>query len=152
MVKAGLISGVVMMVLVLVAAFIAPMCALCVPLLVGLLAGYLNGVFEKSPETVVQRGALAGLIAGGLGMAGQMCAAVINAAVLQDSSNQVINQYLNLPASDPTTVWAGQLIAALCIGLINIALSAGLGAGGGAIWKGTAGKTQPPAPDAPPPM
>lgn len=152
MVKAGLISGAVMLVLVLIAGFIAPLCALCVPLLVGILAGYLNGTFEKAPETAVQRGAMAGAIAGGMGILGNICAGIINASVLQNADNQVVNEMLNLPPSDPAMVWAGQLIAALCIGVLNVALSAGLGAAGGAIWKSTAGKTPPAEPMAPAPM
>jgi hypothetical protein len=152
MLKAGLISGGVMFVLVLFsAAVISPLCALCVPFVVGLLAGYLTGVFEKTPATVVNRGALAGAIAGGVGVLAQIGAAIINAAIMQDPSRQ-INNLLGLPTADPATVWIAQLGMAMCVGLLNVGLSAGLGAGGGAIWKGSAGKVQiqPPAEPLPP--
>ncbi len=150
MIKAGLIGGGVMFLFVLIAAAsISPLCALCVPLLGGLLAGYLTGTFEKLPETVVTRGAIAGAIAGAIGIVGQFGAAVINAAVMQNPNNQV-NQLLGLPPSDPATVWIAQLGMALCLGLVNVGLTAALGAGGGAIWKGSAGKSQPPAPIVPP--
>jgi MFS family permease len=144
MLKAGLIAGAVMFFAVLITAVFSPLCALCVPILVGLGAGYLNGVFEKNTETAVQRGAYAGAIAGGLGILGQLIASVINAVVLQNPNNQ-INDALGLPIADPGMVWVSQLGVACCIGLVNVALSAGLGAGGGAIWKNTAGKTTPPS-------
>jgi hypothetical protein len=127
------------------ASIISPLCALCVPLLSGLLAGYLTGTFEKLPETVVTRGALAGAIAGGIGIVGQIIASIINAAVMQNPEYQ-INRVLGLPSVDPVTMWAVQIGMAFCVGLINVGLTAGLGAGGGAIWKNTAGKPQPPAP------
>lgn len=144
MLKAGLIAGAVMFFSVLVAALLSPLCALCVPVLVGLGAGYMNGMFEKNAETAVQRGAYAGAIAGGIGIVGQLIASVINAVVLQNPNNQ-INEALGLPIADPGMVWVSQLGVACCIGLVNVALSAGLGAGGGAIWKNTAGKTTPPS-------
>lgn len=144
MVKAGLIAGAVMFVMVLVAAVFSPFCALCVPLLAGLAAGYLNGTFEKNPATAVKNGAIAGAIAGGLGLVGQMLASVINAVVLQDPNNQ-INDLFGVPAADPSAVWIGQLGFACCIGLINVALTAGFGAAGGAIWNNTAGKSTPPS-------
>lgn len=145
MLKAGLISGAVMFFFVLLSALIvSPLCALCVPLITGLAAGYLNGVFEKDAMTVVQRGAYSGAIAGAMGIVAQMIASVVNAAFMQNPDNQ-INNLLGLPTIDPTTVWVSTLGLACCVGLINIGLSAGLGAGGGAIWKNTAGKSTPPS-------
>lgn len=145
MLKAGLISGAVMFLFVLLgASIISPLCALCVPLFTGLGAGYLTGVFEKNILTAVQRGAYAGAIAGALGIVGQMIASVINAAVMQNPNNQ-LNQVLGLPAADPATVWLSQLGVACCVGLVNVGLTAALGAGGGAIWNNTAGKSLPPS-------
>jgi hypothetical protein len=148
MLKAGLIAGGVMFLFVLIgAAGVSPFCAFCVPLITGLGAGYLNGIFEKNSETAVQRGAYAGAIAGGLGLLAQMCASAINAFVLQNPQYQVINQSLDLPATDPGTVWMAQIGVGCCVGLVNLALNAGLGAGGGAIWKSTAGKNITPSTD-----
>jgi hypothetical protein len=59
------------------------------------------------------------------------------------------NQILGLPSSDPATVWIGQIIAALCIGIINLVLMAGIGAGGGAIWYQITGKKRIPSGTAP---
>ncbi|MCC6300989.1 MAG: hypothetical protein IT314_17005 [Anaerolineales bacterium] len=144
MVKAGLISGAVMFVLVLVVALFVPVCALCIPLVTGLAAGYMTGMFEKMPATSVKNGAIAGAIAGGLGLVGQMLASVINAAVMQNPNNQ-LNQLFGVPASTPSEIWTAQLGIACCFGLINVALTAGFGAGGGAIWNNTAGKSTPPS-------
>ncbi|MCQ3938831.1 MAG: hypothetical protein DPW18_17565 [Chloroflexi bacterium] len=144
MIKAGLISGAAMFLFVLLAAaVVSPLCALCVPLITGLAAGYLTGVFEKDPLTAVERGAYAGAIAGGLGIVGQLIASIINALVLQNPEYQ-INDLLGLPTADPTTVWVSSIVMACCVGLINVGLTAALGAGGGAIWKNTAGKSVPP--------
>ncbi|RME87495.1 MAG: hypothetical protein D6770_09195 [Anaerolineae bacterium] len=148
MVKAGLIAGAGMFILVLLAAAVfSPLCALCVPLLAGIVAGYLTGRFEMPPDmkTVATRGAYAGAIAAGLGIIAQMIAMVINALVMQNPQFQV-NQMLGLPPADPTTVWVGQFIAACCVGLLNVALTAGFGAAGGAIWFKTAGESQTPTP------
>ena len=147
MLKAGLIVGAAMFFLVLLAAsVISPLCAFCVPLLTGLAAGYLTGVFEKNPLTTIQRGAYAGAIAGAFGIFGQVIASVINSFVMQNPNYQ-INQTLGLPAADPATVWIAQIAVACCVGLGNVGLTAALGAGGGAIWNNTAGKSMPPPSD-----
>ena len=145
MLKAGLIAGAGMFLVVLIlSAGVSPFCALCVPLAVGIVAGYLTGVFEKNPLNVIGRGAGAGAIAGAIALVAQMAASVINAAVMQNPNYQ-LSRLLGTPAADSTTVWVLQLGLACVVGLVNIALTAGLGAVGGAIWKSTAGKTAAPA-------
>jgi ABC-type uncharacterized transport system permease subunit len=144
MLKAGLIAGVGMFVVVLVlSAGLTPFCALCVPLVAGILAGYLTGVFEKNPQNVVGRGASAGAIAGAIALLAQMVASLINAAVLQSPENQ-LNRLMGIEPTAAGTVWAVQLGLACIVGLVNIALTAGLGAVGGVIWKSTGGKTAAP--------
>jgi hypothetical protein len=142
MVKSGLIVGAVMFVFVLgLAAVISPFCALCIPLLTGLGAGYLAGVFDKpiSNGDAAKRGA--GAIAAGLAMFAQIIASIINALVLQNPQYQ-LGRIWGADAVDPAMVWALQIGSALCVGLINVGLTAALGAGGGAIWFGTGGKNQ----------
>ena len=137
MIKAGFIAGAVALVLVLAsAATISPFCALCPGILVGLGAGYLAGIFDKPVDGKqgAKSGAIAGAIAGALGILGNIGAGVINAAVLAPSGNAAIMEMLGLPPADPTTIWIGQIAVACCIGLFNVALMAGLGAGGGALW------------------
>lgn len=150
MLKAGLIAGVVAFILVLIgAAVVSPFCAICVPLVSGLLAGYLTGVFDNpSVEERTKRGASAGAIAGVLALVGGMIAAIINAVVLQNPENQFINELAGLPTASPGAVWVAQLGTNFCVGLVNIALNAALGAGGIAIWSNTAGKNT----NAEPPM
>jgi hypothetical protein len=107
----------------------------------------MTGAFEKTPATTVQRGAYAGAIAGAVGILGQLIASVVNSVILQNPNNQALNEALGLPIADPGMVWAAQLGTACCLGLLNVALNAGFGAGGGAIWNNTAGKTPPASSD-----
>jgi len=140
MVKAGLIGGGSMLLLVLIAAMgISPLCAICVPLLGGTLAGYLTGVFEKPVVSAEaeKRGAIAGLIAAGIALPGNFLASVINAAFLQNPQYQPFHRLLGTPIVEPEFVWGVQIGLACLVGLVNIALSAGLGFAGGAIWSAT---------------
>jgi hypothetical protein len=141
MIKAGLISGALMFLLVIIgAAGISPFCGLCAPFLAGLLAGYLTGVFEKpSSASAGKLGAGAGAIAGGIGLFASVIAAIINSLVLQNPQFQP-NQFLGLPTASPATVWIGQILLNLCIGVVNIGLGAALGMGGAAIWFNTTGR------------
>lgn len=144
MVKSGLIVGAVMFLFVLgLAAVISPFCALCVPLLTGLGAGYLAGVFDKplANGDAAKRGAGAGAIAAGLAIFAQVIASIINSLVLQNPQYQ-LGRIWGAEAVDPAMVWALQILFALCIGLMNVGLTAAFGAGGGAIWFGTSGKNQ----------
>lgn len=144
MVKSGLIVGAVMFLLVLgLAAIISPFCALCVPLLTGLGAGYLTGVFDKplSNGEAAKRGAGAGAIAAGLAIFAQIIASIINSLVLQNPQYQ-LGRILGADAVEPAVVWMIQIASALCIGLMNVGLTAAFGAGGGAIWFSTGGKNQ----------
>ena len=146
MLKAGLIMGGVTLVLVFGASMFSPLCALCVALFTGLGAGYLAGVFDKpvdSPQAI-KNGASAGAIAGGMGIIGQAIAAVVNSLVV--ANNPAVYELFGLPPSDPQTVWMMQLGFACCMGLLNVALMAGLGVAGGAIWFQMTGKKQAEAP------
>lgn len=138
MVKSGLIVGAVMFLLVLVLAMaISPLCALCVPLLTGLGAGYLAGVFDKpiSNGDAAKRGAGAGAIAAGLAIFAQMIASIINSLVMQNPQYQ-LGRIWGAEAVNPAMVWALQIVLGACVGLLNVALTAAFGAGGGAIWFG----------------
>jgi len=136
MTKSGLIVGFIMLVMVAIsAASLSPFCALCVPVISGLLAGYLMGVFDKPTKAdALKRGAGAGAIAGAIAIVGSLIAGVINAMVLQNPQYQIVNNALDLPSTDPAMVWVVQIGINLCLGVVNIVLNAGLGAGGAAIW------------------
>ncbi len=134
MLKAGLIVGGVSLFLVLgVSSILSPLCAICVAIFAGLGAGYLAGMFERPYDSAAstKAGAGAGAVAGGLSIVGQLIASVINAISLQNSG---FTEMLGLPATDTTTLWVAQIGMALCMGLLNIAIMAGLGAAGSAIW------------------
>jgi hypothetical protein len=44
---------------------------------------------------------------------------------------------------DQTAIWVGQLGSAVCGGLLNAVLMAGMGAAGGALWWQIQGKNRP---------
>ena len=143
MVKSGLIVGVVMFFLVLGAALISPLCALCIPLFAGLGAGYLAGVFDKPamPNDMLKRGAGAGAIAGAIAIFAQIIAAVANVYILQNPQFNPGTAIIGKPI-DLSTILMGQAFAAICVGGLNVLLTAAFGAGGGAIWSKTAGKPE----------
>ena len=153
MVKAGIIIGVVALVLVLGSAFlISPFCAPCWGVLLGLAAGYLAGVFDHPAvmNDLVKKGAIAGAIAAAFAGLGSLIGGVINAAMLNPADLQSLGDALGvqLPNMDSTSIWTGQLGGACCVGLLNLALMAGLGAAGAALWWQISGKkrveVQPP--------
>lgn len=134
MVKAGLIAGGVMLVLGLgAAAILSPLCTPCLALFIGLGAGYLAGQFDKPyvQNEAFKKGAVAGAIAGGLGLLGQFGAGLINASVM---TPEMLNRLFGSNMVTKETLWLGQLGGAFCIGLFNVLLMAGLGVGGAAIW------------------
>jgi hypothetical protein len=150
MVKSGLIVGAIMFFLVLgAAAVVSPFCALCIPLFTGLGAGYLAGVFDHPALNgdAAKRGAGAGAIAAGLAILAQILASIINALVLQNPQYQ-LGRLWGADAVSPSAVWGLQILFGLCIGLLNVGLTAAFGAGGGAIWFSTAGKKQTVVPPA----
>jgi uncharacterized BrkB/YihY/UPF0761 family membrane protein len=143
--KAAAIAGATMFAMVLVlSAGLSPLCAFCVPLLTGTLAGYLTGLWEKDAESVVRRGATAGALAGGIAIAGQLIASLINAAVMQNPEYQ-LNQAFGVPATEPTLVWVLQLGMACFVGLVNVGLAAALGAVGGSLWRSLSNKPASPS-------
>ncbi len=129
-------------------AVVSPLCTPCAALLVGLAAGYLVGVFDKPSlsSDAMKRGATAGAIAGAIAVLGQLVAAVINASFINP---ETINQLLGQQVLDSNTLWAYQLGGACCIGLFNVALMAGLGLAGAALWHSMNGPKQPQFPQQP---
>ena len=113
----------------------------------GLAAGYLVGVFEKPTNNanVLKRGAIAGAIAGGLVLLGALIGGIINASILNPADMAQIYEWLGVSGYelDQTTIWAGQLGSAVCGGLLNVVLMAGMGAAGGALWWQIQGKNKP---------
>lgn len=152
MVKAGLIVGAGMLVGAIALSLLSPFCTICGAIFAGLLAGYLANVFEKpvTADRIIQRGAFAGAIAGALAIVGQFIGAFINASNLDIAT---IEDILGQPTGlTQESLWIFQLGGALCIGLLNVGLMAGLGAAGALLWKQMKGNNLPPSdlPPAPP--
>ena len=147
MVKSGLIVGVVMLLLALGVSLISPFCSVCMAVLLGLGAGYLANVFDKPVDTqgVIARGAGAGAIAGALAIIGQVIAGLINSTLV---SADVMNDLLGQNFLTQESLRLYQLGGAFCIGLLNIALMAGMGAAGALIWKQFQGQNTTPVPPA----
>ena len=95
-------------------------------------------------------GEAAGAIAAAFAGLGSLIGGVINAAMLNPADLQSLGDALGvqLPNMDSTSIWTGQLGGACCVGLLNLALMAGLGAAGAALWWQISGKkrveVQPP--------
>ena len=155
MIKAGLIVGAVALVLAAIAGFITPCIEPCVGIFAGLVAGYLAGVFQKpalSPEAT-KLGASAGAIAGGVSVVGSLIIGLINGLTVKPENLAAMYELLGIQAAtvDETSILAIQLVTGCCMGLLNVALGAGLGAAGGAIWyKMTGSKLQQPPAQQPP--
>jgi len=148
MVKAGIIVGIVALVLILGSTFLmSPLCSPCWGIVLGLAAGYLAGVYEKplAQNDMIKKAVIAGVIAALFAGVGSLIGAILNGAYLNPADLQNIYQFLNLPATmpDETTIWVGQIGSACCVGLLNLAVMAGLGAAGGALWWQVRGKNNP---------
>jgi hypothetical protein len=149
MLKSGLIVGGVTLLLAIGATLISPICVPCVALVAGLAAGYLGGMFDKPVGTggSARTGAGAGAI-GGLGaLGGHLVGAVGNALILGPEGTARFVEQLGLPSSgDPAQYYLTVFGSGCCLGLLEIALMAGLGALGGLLWYQTAGKNMAPPP------
>jgi hypothetical protein len=146
MIKSGIVLGIVSLIVILGSGLILPWLAPCWGIFLGLIAGYLAGVFDKPAASgdTAKKGAIAAVIAAVFGLVGGLIAGVINSLTV--NPQDLVNLYkmlgLDIPNIDQTTIWVGQLGIACCIGFFNLALMAGFGAAGGALWWQTSGKNQ----------
>lgn len=150
-VKMGLAVGAVGLALnVCVAAFMG----ICGPL-VSLIAGAAAGFFAVQQEKPTVKGegakigAIAGAIAGGLVIVGQIIGGVGALAFIQYSGAQSIFGAVPSPASDPSSqliYYLSGMGTAFCFGIVGALLAAGAGAGTGYV----ATQEQPPMPLNPP--
>jgi hypothetical protein len=140
MLKSGLIFGVVALFLSAGAALLSPLCVpCCLALFLGLGAGFVAGVFDKPGDnnTATKSGALSGAIGGVGALVGQSIGAVINGALVGPEGTARILEQLGLPSGG---YWAGLFASGCCLGILDIALMAGLGALGGILWWQISGK------------
>ena len=143
MLKSGLIVGVVTLVLATGAVLLSPLCVPCLAIVAGLAAGYLAGVFDKPSESgaTTKTGAAAGAIGGAGALIGHLLGGLGNALILGPEGGAAFAQMLGLPATtDPVPYYTGVFGSACCLGLVEVAIMAGLGALGGVLWYQTTGK------------
>ena len=159
MLKAGLILGAVMLVLAgITGAVNFQLCAPCLALFAGLGAGYLAGLFDKPGSNGVsaKAGAGAGAIGGIGAVLGHLAGGLIGALTMGPEKASQLMEQLGLPAAGtgPGTevgYWVGAIGGSCCLGLLDVALMAGLGALGGLLWWQVTGKNSAPPPAVLPP-
>jgi hypothetical protein len=76
----------------------------------------------------------------------QMIAAVIVSALYQTNQSMFVSLCPGTQLPDPGTFWVLELGMGLCIAIVNVGISAGLGIAGSAIWFSSAKKNIPPIP------
>lgn len=146
MLKSSLIIGVAAFLLGTGIALLSPLCVPCVAIFLGLAAGGLAGVFDKplSSSASAKGGALAGAIGGIGAILGQMAGAGVNAVLVGPEGAQAFMQQFGMPLPSSGNFGAayyfGVFGSACCVGLLDIALIAGLGAVGGLFWWQMAGQ------------
>lgn len=144
MLKSGFIFGVVALLLAAGASLLSPFCVpCCLALFLGLGAGFVAGVFDKPGDngTATKSGALSGVIGGVGALVGQLIGAVINGALVGPEGAARILEQLGLPSSGSAGgYWVGLFASGCCLGILDIALMAGLGALGGILWWQISGK------------
>jgi len=149
MVKSSAIIGAVTFILVLISGLMYNICCLISPMLavvLGLAAGYLCSVFEKpvDAEKAAVRGGIAGAIAGAVGLVAQ----TIGGTIAQYIGYQGGNVQACLPGLceegaapvEMANAMLGAVFNSCFCGLILLAVMAGLGALGAAVWLKTSAK------------
>ena len=151
MFKSGVIAAIVSLVLALGSALLSPICVPCLALFLGFGAGLLAGVFDK-PSTsgeAAKVGAIAGAIGGIGAIAGQIVGAGLNALLVGPEAAARIAEQLGIQTGGQmpfgTGYWAGLVGSAVCFGVLDVVLMAGLGALGGLAWRGLAGGKKGPS-------
>jgi hypothetical protein len=143
MLKSGLIFGLVALLFSAGAALLSPLCVPCLALFLGLGAGFVAGVFDKPADngTSTKSGALSGVIGGVGALVGQLIGAVINGVFMGPEGIARLLEQLGLPGNGSAGgYWAGLFASGCCLGILDIALMAGLGALGGILWWQISGK------------
>ncbi|MBN1535565.1 MAG: hypothetical protein JW908_02450 [Anaerolineales bacterium] len=138
MVRSGLILAAVALVFSASATLISPLCTPCLAIVMGIFAGYLAGIQDKPRDEgkAAKMGAGAGAIGGVGALLGQSIGAAINAKMVgPERALELLNQF-NIPTGGDISMpyWLGVIASALCFGVLNIVLMAGLGALGGYLW------------------
>lgn len=148
MVKSGLILGLVALIITALVTLILPICTPILAIIIGFFAGYLAGVFDKpiNDGQSAKIGAIAGAISGVGAILGQIIGAAIKANVVGPEGVMEIMRQFDIPvSSDILNLYTPMVYgSAICIGLVNVLLMAGLGTLGGLLWHQISGKKSQP--------
>jgi hypothetical protein len=123
-----------------------PYCTPCAAILVGLGVGYLACSWVKPDEqrAVASLGAQSGAIAGAGTLIGQLLGMLLNGLLVgpQGAAEALAQFGLDPGAMSPRMYWITQIAVNTSCGLTNVALTAGLGALGGLLWRRVTGERQ----------
>lgn len=138
MIKAGLLGLVIGFIYVMSITLISPFCTLCFTPLLGISVGYLANRFDHPLkfEASLGKGTIAGAMTGFGALLGQMLAAVVNGILVTNWEElpALFKEFGFTQFPNPDEYWQTTLMANSMCSLLNLALIAGLGAVGGAIW------------------
>lgn len=141
-VKAGLIGLAAGLIFGLGITLLLPYCTPCAAIVIGLGVGFLACLWDKplTGGSCAGVGAKAGLIAGIGHLVGQLIGMAINGILVGPEGAaetlKLLSEQLDLDTTvmDTTTYWVSMLVVNGGCGLLNIAITAGLGALGGLLW------------------
>jgi hypothetical protein len=142
MLKSSLIAVPLTVIVILITGFLSELCCCASPfaaVFLGLAAGVVCAFFEKPllKNRAIERGAIAGTIAGLAALPAQVLGEIVVALLLAGNGKVDISLF-GLPAASATVDlwnWAlNALCAATLYGLLAAAVMAGMGAVGGALW------------------
>lgn len=148
MYRSGIILAIISLVVAIGATLLSPLCTPCASLFLGVAAGFLAGVFDSPQDNnaSAKAGAIAGAIGGIGAMLGQFVGAGVNGALMgPEQTAQLLEQFgLNVAGQTDiaSTYWISLVGGAVCFGLLDVALMAGLGAVGGLLWWQITGKNK----------
>lgn len=138
MIKAGLLGLVLAFIYVMSITLVSPFCTLCFTPLLGIGVGYLANWFDQPLkfEASLGRGAAAGGMTGFGALLGQMAAAVVNGILVTNWEElpALFKEFGFTQFPNPDEYWQTTLTANSMCSLLNLALIAGLGMVGGALW------------------
>jgi hypothetical protein len=146
MIKSGLMMAAVAIVLGAIGGVICCCCGQAAAILMGAAAGILAVVFEHpaTVEVATRRGAVAGAMAGVGALLGQLAAAGINFAITQQNPQGVIAilGLIGIKGVDANAISNGGMasvfggfLGGVCMGSMNLAIAALLGALGALVWQ-----------------
>jgi hypothetical protein len=124
-IRIGLIAGGISLVLTACVGALMGICGPAVSLVAGAIAGYFAAK-QESPASQSEGGkigAIAGAIAGGLGVIGQVIGGIASLTLLP-SLMQSLGNYTYSAASGQAVYWISGAFTALCFGMVGVVLAA----------------------------